>query len=249
MPWHWGYEGVIDRGHRQRADRAGRRPERFHPRRQGLRVQRRKGMTMAEPMGFFTDTTVCIGCKACEVACKQWNQLPAAQGGQNTLSRRQLRQHAQARRHALAPRAVHRAVQRGPQGRALAHDERRLQALRAGGLPGGVPDQRDHPHRVRHRGHPVGRLQRLQGLHRGLPVRRDRHQPGVEHRAEVHPLLRPAAGRHGAGVLPGLPDRLDPVRPGEGAAQPGGRARGAAARSRARSAPTCTAPTKRCSAG
>jgi formate dehydrogenase iron-sulfur subunit len=26
--------------------------------------------------GFYTDTTVCIGCKACEVACKQWNQLP-----------------------------------------------------------------------------------------------------------------------------------------------------------------------------
>jgi len=23
--------------------------------------------------GFYTDTTVCIGCKACEVACKQWN--------------------------------------------------------------------------------------------------------------------------------------------------------------------------------
>jgi formate dehydrogenase iron-sulfur subunit len=30
----------------------------------------------AERMGFFTDTTVCIGCKACEVACKQWNDLP-----------------------------------------------------------------------------------------------------------------------------------------------------------------------------
>ena len=27
-------------------------------------------------MGFFTDTSVCIGCKACEVACKEWNQLP-----------------------------------------------------------------------------------------------------------------------------------------------------------------------------
>ena len=27
-------------------------------------------------MGFFTDTTVCIGCKACEVACKEWNQIP-----------------------------------------------------------------------------------------------------------------------------------------------------------------------------
>ncbi|MGQ0778146.1 MAG: 4Fe-4S binding protein, partial [Pseudonocardiales bacterium] len=24
-------------------------------------------------MGFFTDTSVCIGCKACEVACKEWN--------------------------------------------------------------------------------------------------------------------------------------------------------------------------------
>jgi formate dehydrogenase iron-sulfur subunit len=30
---------------------------------------------MAEPVGFFTDTSVCIGCKACEVACKEWNQL------------------------------------------------------------------------------------------------------------------------------------------------------------------------------
>lgn len=32
---------------------------------------------MAEPVGFFTDTTLCIGCKACEVACKEWNGLPA----------------------------------------------------------------------------------------------------------------------------------------------------------------------------
>jgi formate dehydrogenase iron-sulfur subunit len=28
------------------------------------------------PVGFFTDPTVCIGCKACEVACKEWNQVP-----------------------------------------------------------------------------------------------------------------------------------------------------------------------------
>jgi formate dehydrogenase iron-sulfur subunit len=27
-------------------------------------------------MGFFTDTSVCIGCKACEVACKTWNAVP-----------------------------------------------------------------------------------------------------------------------------------------------------------------------------
>jgi formate dehydrogenase iron-sulfur subunit len=27
-------------------------------------------------MGFFTDTSLCIGCKACEVACKEWNHVP-----------------------------------------------------------------------------------------------------------------------------------------------------------------------------
>ena len=27
-------------------------------------------------VGFFTDPTVCIGCKACEVACKEWNGVP-----------------------------------------------------------------------------------------------------------------------------------------------------------------------------
>jgi formate dehydrogenase iron-sulfur subunit len=31
----------------------------------------------AQPrMGFFTDTSICIGCKACEVACKEWNNVP-----------------------------------------------------------------------------------------------------------------------------------------------------------------------------
>src|SRR5215208_4019017 len=41
---------------------------------------------MPEPMGFYTDTTVCIGCKACEVACKEWNQLPASGGGKHEMS-------------------------------------------------------------------------------------------------------------------------------------------------------------------
>ena len=35
------------------------------------------GWQDAQPrMGFFTDTSVCIGCKACEVACKEWNAIP-----------------------------------------------------------------------------------------------------------------------------------------------------------------------------
>lgn len=28
-----------------------------------------------QELAFFTDTSICTGCKACEVACKQWNQL------------------------------------------------------------------------------------------------------------------------------------------------------------------------------
>ncbi len=36
-------------------------------------------------MGFFTDTSVCIGCKACEVACKEWNDVP--EDGLNFLAR------------------------------------------------------------------------------------------------------------------------------------------------------------------
>src|ERR1700712_299510 len=35
------------------------------------------GWQDAQPRkGFFTDTSVCIGCKACEVACKEWNGVP-----------------------------------------------------------------------------------------------------------------------------------------------------------------------------
>jgi len=36
-----------------------------------------EAITPGRSYGFFTDTTLCIGCKACEVACKQWNNLPA----------------------------------------------------------------------------------------------------------------------------------------------------------------------------
>jgi formate dehydrogenase iron-sulfur subunit len=32
-------------------------------------------------MGFFTDTSLCIGCKACEVACKEWNRVPDSPEG------------------------------------------------------------------------------------------------------------------------------------------------------------------------
>ena len=30
---------------------------------------------MARTLAMFTDTSLCIGCRACQVACKQWNEL------------------------------------------------------------------------------------------------------------------------------------------------------------------------------
>jgi formate dehydrogenase iron-sulfur subunit len=37
---------------------------------------------MTAAMGLFTDTSLCTGCKACEIACKQWWGLPARDGGE-----------------------------------------------------------------------------------------------------------------------------------------------------------------------
>jgi formate dehydrogenase iron-sulfur subunit len=42
------------------------------PYRDGAVVQPQPG----QPVGFFTDSSICIGCKACEVACKEWNHVP-----------------------------------------------------------------------------------------------------------------------------------------------------------------------------
>jgi formate dehydrogenase iron-sulfur subunit len=41
---------------------------------------------MTARKGFFTDTSVCIGCKACEVACKEWNAIPSDASGFTGMS-------------------------------------------------------------------------------------------------------------------------------------------------------------------
>jgi len=42
------------------------------PYRDGAVVQPQPG----QHVGFFTDSSICIGCKACEVACKEWTHVP-----------------------------------------------------------------------------------------------------------------------------------------------------------------------------
>ena len=92
--------------------------------------------------GFFTDSTVCIGCKACEVACKEWNEVPH---DGFVVDRHVVRQHGRARPLDVAAREVRRARARRPAG--VGFFVRRLQALRARRLPRSVsrPDRSSGP--------------------------------------------------------------------------------------------------------
>src|SRR4051812_34222686 len=72
----------LRRARRAPAARAGAARVRRGPPGRRLMLDVRSYGDAARPrMGFFTDTSVCIGCKACEVACKEWNQIPASPQG------------------------------------------------------------------------------------------------------------------------------------------------------------------------
>src|SRR5207344_1949958 len=74
---HPGGKGVHLR-HPSRAPSPGPEARRVHGRRAppGARGEALTAIEQPRRMGFFTDTSVCIGCKACEVACKEWNLIP-----------------------------------------------------------------------------------------------------------------------------------------------------------------------------
>ena len=205
LPYHWGSRGLTtgDSANDLLPDRA--RPQRAHPgesrrrratsapagdrgarphERAGARwrteavAPRRTATRRRARSGFFTDTSVCIGCKACEVACKEWNERP---GGRPALHRRLVRQHGRAGRDtwrhvAFIEQAQAAAGRRRRTHRRravpLADELRRLQALHPRRLPRRVPDRRALPHRVRHGRRAGGRLQRLRLLRARVPVRR-----------------------------------------------------------------------------
>src|SRR4051812_2055791 len=79
--------------------------------------------------GFFTDTTLCIGCKACEVACKEWNNLPADGIGLTGMSYDNTRELSSSTwRHVKF--VEHLSTQSPPQG-----------ACQGGSAPGRRPDE------------------------------------------------------------------------------------------------------------
>ena len=144
---------------------------------------RHKYVAEGTKVGFFTDPTVCIGCKACEVACKEWNNVPEdglmwtghSYDNSGSLG-------ASTWRHVkfLELDRASRYRSRGPATEGgngepiwLAVSVRCLQALRARRLPGSLSHGRDLSNGSE-LGLRAGRcLQRLRLLHRRVSVRGD----------------------------------------------------------------------------
>src|SRR5207249_4329337 len=137
---------------------------------QSLDIVRRSATTTAPPgvreaytgtVAKLIDTTKCIGCKACQVACMEWNDLARRDRQQC----RRLRQPRRSQRRVLDGDALHRV--REPQGRSrMADPQGRLHALRRPGVPESLPGAGcDRAVLERYRGLSRRELHRLRVLH------------------------------------------------------------------------------------
>src|SRR5213082_558605 len=175
-------------------------------------------------VGFFTDPTVCIGCKACEVACKEWNHVPDdgfTWSGNSYDNTGHLG--ASTWRHVLFLEQDRRKGQqivgsgRWRRSISLGFPFRCLQALRRSRLPRSLSDRRDPAHGSWLSPRSKRCLQRLRLLRRLLPVWRDRSPAGAasrcRRRIQVHVLLRSTKERTRSCLRESLSDRIDRVRP------------------------------------
>ncbi len=139
---------------------------------------------------FFFDSGACSGCKACQVACKDKNDL-----GPGILWRRVY--------EIVGRRLAARGRPLGARGLRLQHLPG-LQPLRGPRLPEGLPDESHDPERRRDRLHRRPEVRRLPLLRMGLPVRR----AALRCPARGHDQVRFLRGPHRRGRPAGLRRRL-----------------------------------------
>ena len=179
-------------------------------------------------VGFFTDPSVCIGCKACEVACKEWNEVPddgftwtgnsydnTGHLGASTWRHVMfLEQDRQKGNQIAGPHSLGDATRRSV---SLGFSVRCLQALRRSRLPRSVSDRLNRAHRSRFGPCAERCLQRLRLLRCLLSFWCDRSPAEAasrcRRRVQMHILLRSTKERTRSRMRESLPDRIDRVRP------------------------------------
>ena len=156
----------------------------------------------------LVDTTTCIGCKACEVACLEWNGY--------TFTRNHFRQylpdHAGNGVELLEPDQVQRARARRRQHDA-ADAQRSVHALRRSRLPGGLSRRRRHRAVCqRHRGFSGSALHRLRLLRYRVSLQHSEIQPGRAQSFQMHVVQRSRVGRPRTGLHQSVPHGLPALR-------------------------------------
>ena len=172
------------------------------------------------------DVTTCIGCKACEVACLEWNGYPFRETVfDNTY---QTMPDLAWNYYNLIRFNEHVAEDGTLQ---LADAQGRLHALRRSRLPARLSRRRRHRAiRQRHRRFPAGQLHRLPVLRHRLPVQHSEVQPRDQEGSQVHAVLGSRGRGTGAGLHQGLSHRLPAFRQQRRHEGSGREARDAAAR-------------------
>ncbi len=164
------------------------------------------GLRVQPTVTKLVDTSTCIGCKACEVACQEWNDLPPETTVQmgtyqtlpdmtaNVWNLIRFNEHETDRLHWLM---------------------RKDQCMHCvePGLPHRLPGAgRDRAICERHRRFPAGPVHRLRLLPDRMSVQRAEVRGEDAPRLQVHAVRRSRSGRPAAGVREGVSDELPAVR-------------------------------------
>ena len=166
------------------------------------------GVQREEEVCKYIDVTTCIGCKACEVACVEWNDMPFQQ---TTFDNTYQTMPATAWNYWNLIKFNEHQRDDGTLQWLMRKDQ--CMHCEDPGCLRACPGRRRHrPVHQRHRRLPAGELHRLPVLRVGMPVRHSEVQQHDEEGLQVHAVLGPRRAGARAGLHQGVSDRLPEVR-------------------------------------